>query len=139
MGESFYTFPTPEKLASLTLDELSVIRAGFRDKYILAASKLIASGEFNLDSLKALSSNDAKAGLLKLNGVGNKVADCVLLFGLGKYDSFPIDVWVKRIMEHCYFDGSETPIPEISKLATELFGEYGGYAQQYLFYWAREN
>ena len=139
MGESYFAFPTPERLAALTLEELSVIRAGFRDKYILAASNLIASGEFNLDLLKTLPSSDAKAGLMKLNGVGNKVADCVLLFGLGKYDSFPIDVWVKRIMEYCYFDGKDTSIAEISMLASKLFGEYGGYAQQYLFYWAREN
>ncbi len=139
MGESYFAFPTPERLASLTLDELSIIRAGFRDKYILSASKLIASGELELDTLKNLSASDAKAGLMKLNGVGNKVADCVLLFGLGKYDSFPIDVWIKRIMEHCYFDGKDTSAAEIAAFASKLFGEYGGYAQQYLFYWAREN
>lgn len=139
MGESFFAFPTPERLAALTLEEISVIRAGFRDKYILSAAKLVASGEFDLDSLKSLTSADAKTKLMTLAGVGSKVSDCVLLFGLGKCDSFPIDVWVKRIMEHCYFGGNPTPAATISAYADEHFGEYGGYAQQYLFYWAREN
>lgn len=139
MGESYFSFPAPERLAALTLDELSVIRAGFRDKYILSAAKLVASGELDLDTLKEATVNDAKARLMEISGVGNKVSDCVLLFGLGKCDSFPIDVWVKRIMEHCYFGGKATPTTAISAYAAEHFGEYGGYAQQYLFYWAREN
>ncbi len=139
MGESYYTFPTPERLAALSLDEISVIRAGFRDKYILSAAKLAASGELDLEILKKATVADAKAKLMSISGVGNKVSDCVLLFGLGKCDSFPIDVWVKRIMEHCYFGGKDAAISDISAYAAEHFGEYGGYAQQYLFYWAREN
>lgn len=139
MGKSYYTFPTAEKLAALTLEEISVIRAGFRDKYILSAARLAANGELDLETLKKATVADAKAKLMSINGVGNKVSDCVLLFGLGKCDSFPVDVWVKRIMEHCYFGGRDTAISDISAYATEHFGEYGGYAQQYLFYWAREN
>ncbi|MBQ7986476.1 MAG: DNA glycosylase [Clostridia bacterium] len=138
LGKDFYTFPTPERLASLELSDLAVIKAGFRDKYILNAAKAVASGQIDLGCLKSASYEYAKGELLKLSGVGNKVADCVLLFSLEKYASFPVDVWIKRIMEHCYFDG-ETDKETISLLAYEKFGELGGFAQQYLFYWAREN
>lgn len=138
LGKDFYTFPTPERLASLDLDRLAVIKAGFRDKYILGAAKAVASGMIDLECLKSASYEYAKSELLKLSGVGNKVADCVLLFSLEKYGSFPVDVWIKRIMEHCYFDGEQDK-ETISTFAEEKFGELGGFAQQYLFYWAREN
>lgn len=138
LGKDFYTFPTAEKLASLNLSDLAVIKAGFRDKYILSAAKAVATGMIDLECLKSASYEYAKGELLKLSGVGNKVADCVLLFSLEKYASFPVDVWIKRIMEHCYFD-AETDKETISALAYEKFGELGGFAQQYLFYWAREN
>ncbi len=139
MGREYYTFPTANKLASLSLEELSVIRAGFRNKYILAAAKAVAEGEIDLDKVRQLPTNEAKQMLMNLKGVGSKVSDCTLLFGLSKCDSFPVDVWVKRIMEYCYFDKKDTANAVIEKYAAEHFGEYGGFAQQYLFYWAREN
>ena len=139
MGEEFYTFPTAERISRLSLEDLATIRAGFRDKYILSAAKAVSCGEILLNDLKTAEYKTAKEELLKLKGVGNKVADCVLLFGLNKYSSFPIDVWVKRIMEYCYFNSEEKTITEIANCAKEHFGEYGGYAQQYLFFWAREN
>ncbi len=138
MGKIYYAFPTAEKLSSLSLEELGVIKAGFRDKYILNAAKAVKNGMIDLDALKKASAEYAKSELLKLNGVGNKVADCVLLFSLCKYDSFPVDVWIKRIMEYCYFETEQTK-EAISALAKEKFGDFGGFAQQYLFYWAREN
>ncbi len=138
LGKDFYTFPTAEKLASLELSDLAVIKAGFRDKYILNAAKAVAGGQIDLECLKSASYEYAKAELLKLSGVGNKVADCVLLFSFEKYASFPVDVWIKRIMEHCYFDGEQDK-ETISAFADKKFGELGGFAQQYLFYWAREN
>lgn len=137
-GLEYYSFPTPEKLASLTLSDLSVIKAGFRDKYILNAAKCVNSGILDLDCLKNASLEYAKGELLKLSGVGNKVAECVLLFSLEKYSSFPVDVWIKRIMEHCFFEEEQTK-ETISAFASDKFGELGGFAQQYLFYWAREN
>ena len=137
-GEVFYSFPTAEKLATLSLEEIDVIKSGFRGKYILSTAKAVACGQIDLECLKNASYDYAKSELLKLSGVGNKVADCVLLFGLCKYSGFPVDVWIKRIMEHCYF-GKKTPKEEISAFAKEKFGELGGFAQQYLFYWAREN
>ena len=74
---------------------------------------------------------------MSLKGVGNKVADCILLFSLNRFDSFPIDVWIKRIMEYCYFDNNEQSIQTISEFAQGKFGELGGIAQQYLFFYAR--
>lgn len=138
LGKDFYTFPSAMRISKLTLEELSVIKAGFRDKYILSAAKAVANGQIDLRCLKRASSDYAKSELLKLPGVGNKVAECVLLFSLEKYSSFPVDVWIKRIMEHCFFGGEQTK-EAVSALAQDKFGELGGFAQQYLFYWAREN
>ncbi len=138
MGNVYYTFPDIKTTASLSLDDLSVIRAGFRDKYILNAAKLFDSGKMDIDALKAMSSKDAKSTLMSFKGIGNKVSDCIMLFGLGHTDSFPVDVWIKRIMEYCYFDG-EQPIKTISDFAYDKFSPLCGYAQQYLFFYAREN
>ena len=139
MDKTYYTFPTAERLARETPESLSVIRAGFRDKYIIDAAKKVYNGEICLDNIRLMKTVDAKAELMKINGVGNKVADCALLFGFGKCDCFPTDVWIKRIMEHCYFDGAETSIKTILQYAEANFAGLGGFAQQYLFYWAREN
>ena len=138
MGKTYYSFPAPETICALTLEELSVIRAGFRDKYILGFAKAVASNEFDMYALKSMTTSDAKASLMSVKGIGNKVSDCILLFGLGRADSFPVDVWIKRIMEYCYFEGEES-IKTISSFAEEKFGQLGGYAQQYLFFYAREN
>ena len=138
MGNVYHTFPHPGKLAALSIDDLSVIRAGFRDKYILDAANKISEGIISLDAIKSMSTPDAKSALMSINGIGNKVSDCILLFGLNRQDSFPVDVWIKRIMEYCYFT-NEQPINVISDYAKEKFGNLGGYAQQYLFFWAREN
>ncbi|MBR0278102.1 MAG: DNA-3-methyladenine glycosylase 2 family protein [Clostridia bacterium] len=137
-GNTYFAFPTAERVASLSLADLQVIKAGFRDKYILSAAKAVTSGQIDLDSLKKASFEYAKSQLLRLSGVGEKVASCILLFGLQKNEGFPVDVWVKRIMEYCYFDEPQTK-EAISEFAKQKFGDLGGFAQQYLFYWAREN
>ena len=137
-GNTYFKFPTADTLSSLFLDDLQVIKAGFRDKYILAAAKAVKSGQLDLDALKKSSFEYAKSQLLRLSGVGEKVASCILLFGLQKSEGFPVDVWVKRIMEYCYFDEPQTK-EAISEFAKGKFGDLGGFAQQYLFYWAREN
>lgn len=140
MGQTFYSFPTPEKTASLSLEDLQVIRAGFRDKYILdAAKKFVSDPHFSAEYLQNAKTEDAKKILMGINGIGNKVADCILLFGLSKYDAFPVDVWMKRIMEYCYFNNEPQQINAISEFAKKRFGEYCGFAQQYLFFYAREN
>ena len=129
-GESkdgYYTFPTAEKIAGLTLDDLSVLRSGFRAKYILDAANKVASGEVRLENLKNAPTDGARDELMKIKGVGPKVADCVLLFGLEHADAFPKDVWIKRAMQ-VLFDGE---LPECAK-------PYAGIAQQYIFLYARE-
>ena len=137
--DGVYAFPTPQRLAALSEEEIAVIRAGFRGKYIISAAKAVAEGVLDLDSLYPLGFEEARKELTALNGVGPKVAGCVLLFGFSKTDAYPVDVWVKRISERIWFKGEATPQSRIEATAREKFGSRGGYAQQYLFYWAREN
>ncbi len=134
----YYSFPSAERIAELSLEDLSVIRAGFRDKYILSCAKKVVSGELDLEAIKAMPTPEAKKALMSIWGIGNKVSDCILLFGLGRCDSFPVDVWIKRIMEYCYFDNVPQAIKTISEFADKKFGALGGMAQQYLFFYARE-
>lgn len=125
--EGGYTFPSAEKIATLSLDDLSVLRAGFRAKYILDAANKVATGEINLNILSTLSVEDARAELMKIKGVGPKVADCALLFSHRHIEAFPKDVWIKRAME-VLFKG------ELPKEAIP----YAGIIQQYIFFYARE-
>ena len=122
----FYTFPTAEKLAKLTPDDLAPLRAGFRNKYIIDASRKVATGEVDLEKCKNVPYDDARAELCKIKGVGNKVADCTLLFGMHRIEAFPIDVWMRRAMERLF-----------PNMTGEDFGEYAGIAQQYIFHYAR--
>ncbi len=124
--EGGYTFPSPERLANLQVEDLAPIRSGFRAKYIIDAARKISSGEVDLEKVKGMDFEDAKAELLKIKGVGEKVAQCSLLYGFGRTEAFPVDVWVKRIVAELYPNG----LPECIK-GTE------GIAQQYLFHWRR--
>lgn len=137
-GSIFYTFPTMDKLSNSDVAQLEVCRAGFRCKYIIKASEMVRNGLVNLDMLKEMSTDEARSELIKLPGVGPKVADCVLLYSGTKYDVFPTDVWVKRIMESLYFK-REATFKEIHRFSGDYFGPLAGFAQQYLFYYAREN
>jgi N-glycosylase/DNA lyase len=121
-----YTFPSAERIATLTLEDLAPLRSGFRAKYILDAAKKFASGEVSADKISALPTDEARAELMKIYGVGEKVADCALLFGFGRIDAFPKDVWIKRAMT-VLFDGV---LPECAV-------PFAGIAQQYLFHYAR--
>ncbi len=136
--EVLYTFPACHRLASLEVEDLAPLNAGYRAPYILDASRKVASGEIELNALFDLPTEAAKTELLKIKGVGPKVADCTLLFSLGKRDSFPVDVWMQKIMRTLYLDENATP-GEISAFGTSKFGNLSGIAQQYLFYYAREN
>lgn len=136
-NETFYRFPTPETLAGAKQNDLGVLRAGFRDSYILDAARRVAGGSLRLEELRRMPASEARVRLMEVKGVGKKVADCVLLFGLGHYEAFPVDVWIRRIVEHCYFSGN--PIPcDFEEFVDRKFGNYAGLAQQYLFYYARE-
>ncbi len=136
-SEDYYLFPTLKQLENVSEDELMLCKTGFRAKYIIDAVKNVSSGNINFDKINELPLSEAKAKLMEIKGVGSKVADCTLLFSLRRKESFPIDVWVKRVMEHFYFNGQETNIKEIQAFAEEKFGEYSGFAQQYLFHYAR--
>ncbi len=121
-----YSFPSPERLASLTVEDLADLRSGFRAKYILDAAQKVASCEVDLKKLSTIPLEDAINELTKIKGVGIKVANCTLLFGCGRIECFPVDVWIKRAMD-TLFDG------ELPKEAVK----YAGIVQQYIFHYAR--
>lgn len=126
INESFCSFPSAERIAALSIDELAVLRSGFRAKYILDAAVKVASGQIDLEALKEADTDLARAELMKIYGVGEKVADCTLLFGLSHIEAFPKDVWIKKAMVKL-FDGV---LPECAV-------PYAGIAQQYIFHYAR--
>lgn len=137
-GETYFAFPTPEELSKATMEELRECGVGFRDKYIKEAVKMVAKFHIDLEIISKLSTEECKKELIKIKGVGSKVADCVMLFSMEKADAFPVDVWIKRIMENLYIK-QEVTLKEIEKYAKERFGKYAGIAQQYLFVYAKDN
>lgn len=137
-GESYYTFPKLEKLKDATIEELEECRTGFRAKYIKDTVEKIYSGEKNLDYIKGLSDDECHEAMKEFNGIGPKVSDCIILFSMQKYSAFPVDVWVKRAMQHFYV-APDVSLPKIRKFGRGKFGDLSGFAQQYLFYYAREN
>ncbi len=123
----FYSFPDAQTLSRLSAADFEELGCGYRAKYLERLAKDVADGRIDLEKIKALSLDEARKELLNIYGVGIKVANCALLFGFGFYDAFPVDVWMKRVMEY-YPDG----LPK-------CFDGIGGIAQQYLFHWARNN
>ena len=121
-----YTFPSANIIAKLSLEDLSVLRSGIRAKYILDAAKKVSSAEIDLDTLKSMDIDSARQELMKIKGVGPKVADCTLLFALEHIEAFPKDVWIKRAMEKLF--GGQLP---------ECAVPYAGIVQEYIFYYAR--
>jgi len=140
--KEYYSFPTMQSLSKASIQDLRKLGLGFRDKRIFNTTKMIMSGKINLDGIKNMQDTDLmREKLLELDGVGPKVADCILLFALHRFDVFPIDVWVRRVMNDLYIHCTEEDRVnkrEILKLADEKYGKIKGLAQQYLFYWKRE-
>jgi len=140
--KEYYSFPTMQSLSNASIQDLRKLGLGFRDKRIFNTTKMIMSGKINLDGIKNMQDTDLmREKLLELDGVGPKVADCILLFALHRFDVFPIDVWVRRVMNDLYIHCTEEDRVnkrEILKLADEKYGRIKGLAQQYLFYWKRE-
>lgn len=136
-GEAFYVFPDVQRLHDATEEELRECKVGFRAPYIKNATETVYSGAVTKEKLDELDIAQARELLMTIKGVGEKVANCVLLFGLGRREAFPVDVWMKRIMEQMYFDGKDTKKQDIEAFAVNKFGDLGGYAQQYLFDYAR--
>lgn len=137
-GKIHYAFPKIEDLAQLDIGDLDLCKLGYRASYIIKAARQVAlDGGKTLNSLDSATEKDAYEYLLSLSGVGPKVANCIMLFSMQKYARFPLDVWIKRVMNQIYkIEKGNTKM--MQKYAAEHFGEYGGIAQQYLFYYARE-
>ena len=151
-GNVYYAFPTPEQLKEATLDEIKETGASFRSKYIVdtiakvnAANEAKRNGtlndelqQFDLEYIKSLPVDECHKALQNFMGVGAKVADCIMLFSMSKHSAFPVDVWIKRAMIHFYL-APDVSLNKIRVFGREKFGELAGLAQQYLFYYAREN
>jgi N-glycosylase/DNA lyase len=137
LGDGAYAFPTPERLAAARSRTLAACLLGYRAPYVRAAARLIADGRPELPRLARMPLEHAREGLLEIPGVGEKVADCVLLFGLRHTSAFPVDVWVRRAVERLYFHGRPRTARQIQEFARARFGPLAGYAQQHLFCYAR--
>ena len=142
-GKEYYAFPTPEQLQNVTVKDFRELGLGFRDKRVYETTHSILEGKVDLEALKKQTDwKKVREQLLTLSGVGPKVADCILLFStLKRFEAFPIDVWVRRVMNELYIGNQEeakVTKRQIEKIAYEKFGDMAGLAQQYLFYWKRE-
>jgi N-glycosylase/DNA lyase len=147
-GHEFFTFPSARALNSASVSELLSCGVGYRARAIKAAAKAITDGDLNLPDLRKAGMQEAKDQLLRIYGVGNKIADCILLFSLDKLDAFPIDVWIARSLSAHYSTLHECRISEkltprqyesISEKMRRHFGRYAGYAQQFLYYGMRHH
>ena len=142
-GQKYYTFPSPEQLKDVTVEEYRKLGLGFRDVRLYETTKMILNKKVDLIKMKNNpNTTKVREELLSLSGVGPKVADCILLFSdLKRLEVFPIDVWVRRVMNDLYIkqeDENKVSKKQIEKIAEEKFGDLAGLAQQYLFYWRRE-
>lgn len=136
-NKEYYLFPEPKDLKNITIEELrSEMKVGFRDKYIFNAIKAINSKEFDLNLLENLNTSEALSMLMKYNGIGIKVASCILLFSYGRFDVFPIDTWVKKYMQDTYGIGD---VKTIEIMAKEKYSKYSGIILQYMFHAKRNN
>ena len=141
-GKEYNLFPTVEELSKASIEDLRELGLGFRDKRVYHTTQMILNKEIDLEEIyKMTDTENIRNELLKLDGVGEKVADCIMLFSLKREDVFPIDVWVRRVMNDLYIHNeNEEKVnkTELQKLASEKFLGLSGIAQQYLFYWKRE-
>ena len=136
-GKKYYSFPTPLELNKASQEEIRACQTGFRDKYIKSTTQSVVENNDDVHRYTNLSTDECLKQLLKFNGVGPKVGDCIALFGMRKYDTFPVDVWVKRVMQEFYVT-EDMSLTKIRAYAVDKFGDLAGFAQQYLFYYARE-
>ena len=145
--QEFFLFPKPENLAKASINEIKSCGVGYRAKFIIEAANMVVLKKINFEYLKKCNYLDAKEEICKIPGVGNKVADCILLFSLNKLESFPLDRWMIRILEKYYSDKFQLGTKSITQKQYEIlhekivnhFGPYAGYAQQFLFKMEREN
>jgi N-glycosylase/DNA lyase len=131
------SFPSPARLARTTEAELRACKMGFRAPYLLQTARLVADGTVNLERVKTLGHEEARANLVQLPGVGPKIADCALLFGFGFSQAFPVDVWVSKALRRLYFPKRQPSPERMRRFIRGYFGPHSGYAQQYLFHYIR--
>jgi len=136
-GPAAFAFPSAATIAEVSERELRLLGMGFRAPYLSGTARMIAAGAVNLEALRGRNLDDARAELMRLPGVGRKIADCVLLFAAGQAAAFPVDVWILKTVRGLYFEGREVPLREVEAFARTYFGPCAGYAQQYLFHSAR--
>lgn len=136
-GRKYYAFPTPKQLSLASLDDIRSCKTGYRDKYIKSAADNIVNNGVDIYKFKELDTKKCIEELKKFDGVGTKVADCIALFGMKKYDTFPMDVWMQRIMKKLYIK-EDMSIEKIRKYSIDKFGELSAFVQQYLFHYVRE-
>jgi N-glycosylase/DNA lyase len=132
-----YSFPTPEKLARLSIEELRECNLGFRAKYVKEFATKVAEGQINLKEIKSKSYEEGRELLMQSKGIGEKVADCISLFSLEKLNAFPVDVHIERIMKQNYPQLASEKKQKIGEFARSYFGPYAGYAQEFLFMHSR--
>lgn len=146
-NKEFYMFPEPKKIANATIQEIQNCGVGYRAKFIIDAAKMVESRQIDFDQLKKSNYQNAKETILTVPGIGNKVADCILLFSLDKLEAFPLDRWMIRILKKYYLEKFELETKSITEKQyntlhekiVKHFGPYAGYAQQFLFKMEREN
>jgi N-glycosylase/DNA lyase len=136
-GKQVYSLPEPGKLAVCAEAGVRSCGVGFRAPYLIESAGMLARGEVDLEAVGGLGEREGREMLKRLPGVGDKVADCVQLFAFSKYRAFPVDVWIKRVMEKVYFHACEVSPAEIRQFAQAYFGRYAGYAQEYIYAYAR--
>jgi len=132
-----HSFPTPQRLAAISENELRHCKMGFRAPSLLNAARQVADGGLDLKKIRSLDYAEARAKLMQLHGVGRKIADCVLLFAYGFDSAFPVDVWVERALQQLYFPRRRAGEKRLRHFAATHFGPHAGYAQQYLFHYMR--
>lgn len=136
-GVEYFSFPTAKELKVISEEELKECGTSFRTKYILSTAKKVFETD-NIDLICTQETKEARESLMEFSGIGPKVSDCILLFGMRKYDVFPVDVWVYRVIDEVYTKGEIKNLEKIREYGINMFGGYSGFGQQYLFYYARE-
>jgi N-glycosylase/DNA lyase len=140
IGEGLHSFPNAARLALATEARLRECKLGFRARHLFVAARQIASSEVSLERITTLPTAEAREHLTRIRGVGEKVANCILLFAYGRAEVFPIDVWVERVLRSLYFKNSQrVKHDRLRAFADSHFGPYRGYAQQFLFHWIRND
>ena len=137
-GKTYYAFPKASDLEKASIEDIESCGLGFRAKYVKDTVHRVYTGEVDLDFIKSQEDDVCHEELKKLSGIGPKVSDCIMLFSMQKYSAFPVDVWVKRAMQFFYL-APDVSLPKIRAFARDKFENLAGFAQQYLFYYAREN